>query len=143
MKLEYTHKYDDIINMDHYKSKKHPPMSLYARSAQFAPFAALTGYDDVIKETSRLTNKKIELDEEQKIILNGKLKIIKEQISIKPKITVTYFIPDLKKDGGNYVTVTGNVRKIDEYRNVLVLEDNTEITINDVIDISGDIIVDV
>jgi len=128
-------KYDDIINLPHHVSEKHPPMSLEARSAQFAPFAALTGYDDVIKETSRLTNKKIELDEEQKIILNGKLKIIKEQISIKPKITVTYFIPDLKKDGGNYVTVTGNVRKVDDYMNLIILEDRTEIPISEIIEI--------
>lgn len=132
-------KYDDIINLPHHVSKKHPQMSLEARSAQFAPFAALTGHNDAIKETGRLTNTRKEIDEEMKTILDGKLQIIKEQISTKPEITCTYFIPDLKKDGGTYVTVTGNVKKIDEYKQLIVLENKTEIPISEVIDIIGDI----
>jgi len=135
--------YEDIIDLPHHTSKKHPRMSLEARSAQFAPFAALTGYDELLIETARLTNERIEIDETIKAILDSKLQIIKEHIKNMPLITFMYFVHDSKKEGGEYVTVTGNVRKIDEYRNVLVLEDNTEITINDVIDISGDIIVDV
>ena len=132
--------YEDIINLPHHTSKKHPRMSLEARSAQFAPFAALTGYDEVLIETARLTNERIEIDETIKVIIDSKLQIIKEHIKEMPLITFMYFVPDLKKDGGKYVTVTGNVKKIDEYRNVLVLENRTEISINEIIDISGDIV---
>ena len=132
--------YKDIINLPHHTSEKHPRMSLEARAAQFAPFAALTGYDELLVETARLTSERIEIDETIKVIIDSKLQTIKENIKSMPLITFIYFVQDSKKEGGKYVTVTGNVRKIDEYRNVLVLEDKTEIPINDVIDISGDII---
>lgn len=128
-------KYDDIINLPHHESKKHPRMSLEARSAQFAPFAALTGYDEAIKETARRTDKRIEINEELKRILNEKLQLIKKEIYRKPKIIVTYFVPDLKKEGGKYVTVTGNVIKIDEYKKKMILENNIEIPISEIIDI--------
>lgn len=134
-----SNKYDDIINLPHHISNKHPQMTLEARAAQFAPFAALTGYDDAVKETARLTNERIELDEETKSILDNKIQIIKEHISTRPEISFTYFIPDLKKDGGKYVTVTGIVRKIDEYRQVIILEDKTEIPINEIINIFSNI----
>ena len=134
-----SNKYDDIINLPHHISNKHPQMTLEARAAQFAPFAALTGYDDAVKETARLTNERIELDEETKSILDNKIQIIKEHISTRPEISFTYFIPDLKKDGGKYVTVTGIVRKIDEYRQVIILEDKTEIPIHEIISVIGTI----
>ena len=118
--------YEDIINLPHHTSKKHPRMSLEARSAQFAPFAALTGYDEVLIETARLTNERIEIDETIKVIIDSKLQIIKEHIKEMPLITFMYFVPDSKKDGGKYVTVTGNVKKIDEYRNVLILENKRD-----------------
>lgn len=133
-------KYDDIINLPHHISNKHPQMALEARAAQFAPFAALTGYDDAVKETARLTNERIELDDEAKNILDNKIQMIKEQIKTRSTATFTYFIPDLKKDGGKYVNVTGIVRKIDEYRQVIVLEDKTEIPINEIVEIIGDIV---
>ena len=114
-------------------------MSLYARSAQFAPFAALTGYEDAIKETSRETSEKIDIDDELKSILDSKLQIIMEQIKNKPEISFTYFIPDSKKDGGSYITVIGIVRKIDLYNQIIYLANNTEIPINDIINISGEI----
>ncbi|MBO5143520.1 MAG: hypothetical protein J6C46_11135 [Clostridia bacterium] len=132
--------YEDIINLPHHTSKKHQRMSLEARSAQFAPFAALTGFDEVLIETARHTNERIEIDESIKVILDLKLQKIKEQIKNMPLITFMYFIPDSKKSGGKYVTITGNVKKIDEYRNILVLEDKTEIPINEIIDINGEII---
>lgn len=132
--------YEDIINLPHHTSKKHPRMSLEARSAQFAPFAALTGYDEVLSETARLTNERIEIDETIKVIIDSKLQIIKEHIKEMPLITFMYFVPDSKKDGGKYVTITGNVKKIDEYRNALVLENKTEIPINEIIDICGDFV---
>ena len=127
--------YEDIINLPHYTSTKYPQMSLEARSAQFAPYAALTGYDEVLVETARITNARIEIDENIKTVIDSKLQIIKENIKNKPLISVVYFIPDSKKIGGEYVTVTGNVKKIDEYKNVLILEDKTEIVINEILDI--------
>ena len=133
--MKYDHKYDDIINMKHHISKKHPQMSLYARSAQFAPFAALTGYEDALKETSRHTDCRIELDEEIRNILDSKLQIISENIKLKSEITFTYFIPDTKKEGGAYTSVTGIVKKIDIYNQKIILLDQTEIPINEIIDI--------
>lgn len=127
--------YEDIINLPHHISKKYPRMSLEARSAQFAPYAALTGYDEVLAETARITNARIEIDENLKTIIDSKLQIIRENIKNKPLISVVYFVPDLKKNGGKYVTVNGNVKKIDEYRNVLVLDDSTEIEVKEIIDI--------
>lgn len=132
-------KYDDIINLSHHTSNKHPAMSLEARAAQFAPFAALTGYDEAVKETARFTDKRIVLDDEEKSILDNKLQIIQEQLLKRPEVTFTYFLPDLKKDGGKYVSVTGIVKKIDGYNQVIVLEDKTVIPIHEIVAISGDI----
>lgn len=122
--------YVDIINMPHHISKKHPRMSLENRSAQFAPFAALTGYEDEVEETARLTDKKIEITDEIKTEINIKLKTIQEKIYVKPKVTVKYFIPDTKKEGGSYKTVTSNIIKIDKYKQTIVLKDKIEIPIN-------------
>ena len=133
--LKNSGKYDDIINLHHNISKKHTRMSLEARSAQFAPFAALTGYDEVIRETARVTNKRIEINEEMKAILDEKLFIIKSQIQTRPGITVTYFVPDSKKDGGKYVSITGKVIKIDEYKQHIILENKIEIPISEIIEI--------
>ena len=128
-------KYDDIINMSHHISKKHPRMSLENRSAQFAPFAALTGYEDEVEETARITDKRIEITDEIKSKINMKLQIIQETIKTKPKVTIKYFIPDNKKEGGSYKTVTSNVLKIDQYKKLVVLKDNTKIFISDIINI--------
>ena len=98
-------KYDDIINLKR-PASKHPKMSLYQRSAQFAPYSALTGYEGQVKETARLTDRRIELDEELKVILDMKIQVIQELISNKPELEVTYFIPDEKKDGGRSVSYT-------------------------------------
>lgn len=137
--MKYDKQYDDIINLPHHESKKHPRMSLYARSSQFAPFAALTGYEDAVRETARETNERIEIDEELKLILDSKLQIITEQIKTKPEISFTYFIPDASKNGGKYVTVEGIVRKIDMYNQMIYLANNIEIPINEIIEISGEI----
>lgn len=128
-------KYDDIINMPHHISKKHPRMSLENRSAQFAPFAALTGYEDEVEETARITDKRIEITDEIKSTINMRLQIIQEKINTKPKVTIKYFIPDNKKEGGSYKTVTSNVLKIDQYKKLVVLKDNTKIFISDIINI--------
>lgn len=136
MNLKYEHNYDDIINLEHHVSKKHPPMSLYARSAQFAPFAALTGYEDAVRETARETSQQIDIDDEIKAILDGKIQMLSEQIKKRPEVSITYFLHDLRKDGGAYITVEGVIKKIDTYNQNIVLVDKTEIPINDIIDIS-------
>lgn len=128
-------KYDDIINMPHHVSTKHPRMSMEARAAQFAPFSALVGYSDAVDETIRLTDKRIEIDEELKKELDRRLKTIKNNITNKPKATITYFIPDELKDGGKYVTISDNVNKIDEFNKVIILNNKTIIPINDIIEI--------
>ena len=126
--------YKDIINLPHHISKKRPQMSLYARSAQFAPFAALTGYSDEVKEKARLTNKKIDLSEEEKEFLNGKILKINEVIKTRPKISVTYFVKDLKKEGGSYLTVTDNVKRIDDVLGVIKFK-SKDIKMDDIINI--------
>jgi hypothetical protein len=129
-------KYDDIINLPHHVSTKHPRMSLEQRSAQFAPYAALTGHAEAINETARLTDERIEINEEVKAIINSKLQKIKEKIYLKPKVTITYFVPDKRKNGGEYVTIIDNIKKIDEYNREIIMNDNKKISINDIIDIS-------
>ena len=137
--MKYNRQYDDIINLPHHVSKKHPQMSLYMRSAQFAPFAALTGYEDAVKETAREVQERIEIDEELRSILDSKLQIIIENLKFNPEISITYFVPDLKKDGGEYVTVSGIVKKIDMYNQLIYLANNIQIPTNEIIDISGNI----
>lgn len=130
--------YSDIINLSRPVSKR-PRMSLEQRSAQFAPFAALTGYEGQVKETARLTNKKIENNEELKEILNKKIQLIQEKIKEQPQIEITYFIPDSKKDGGKYETVTNSVKKIDTYKGEIILIDGTTIAIDEIININSEI----
>lgn len=127
--------YDDILNLPHHRSKKHPHMPLIDRAAQFSPFAALTGHDAAIKETARLTDRKIELDEYEIAALDEKLQIIRTRLKYCPEITVTYFQPDERKAGGEYVTVTGNVKKIDEASKSLVMNDGERILIEDIIEL--------
>ena len=128
-------KYDDIINLPHHVSKTRKPMTMYNRAAQFAPFAALTGYDDAIKETSRLTDKKIEISDELKNELNQKIKFISDNIKLKPKVTITYFVSDNKKSGGVYKTISGNVRRIDEVEKCLFFTNKLIIYFDDIISI--------
>ena len=132
-------KYEDIINLPHQVSSKHPRMSLAARSAQFAPFACLTGYDDVIQEAGRLTSKRIEIDESVKEVLDEKLHIIEEKLCQRPLVTFVYFVPDLKKEGGKYKTITGVVEKIDKYKQIIILENGFQIFILDIVEIMGEI----
>ena len=128
-------KYDDIINLPHHISKTHPRLSMEQRAAQFAPFAALTGYGDSIKETARLTDNRIELNEEEKENINIKLQELKSKISTMPQVTITYFVPDVKKAGGEYITKMNRLKKIDEYKKTIILDDKTIIPINEVIEI--------
>ena len=130
-------KYADIIGLPHHTSRTRPRMSVSARAAQFAPFAALTGYGAAIDETARLTDDRIVLDENAKAILDGKLQIIAEHIAEHPNVTVTYFEPDKKKSGGAYVSVTGQVKDIDEYERVLRLCDGLKIPIEQIFGIAS------
>lgn len=126
---EVEKQYADIINQSRPVSSKHPPMSMLNRAAQFSPFAALTGYDAAVKETARLTDEKIALDEYAKSMLSDKLQMIAEHIDDLPEVTFIYFVPDKKKSGGAYISVTGIVKEIDEFEWIVVLGDGTRIPI--------------
>lgn len=132
-------KYDKIIDLPHHQSKKHPQMPLYDRAAQFAPFAALTGYDDLVDETARVTDEKIELGESQREVLDRQQAFIAIHINEKPLIEVTYFVADTKKSGGKYVVKSGNLKRIDDYSRVYIFTDGTIIPISDIIQIDSDI----
>ena len=129
------HRYDDIIHLPHHQSGTRPHMSLHDRAAQFSPFAALTGYDAAVEEVARLTEQKLELSEEAKAALSAKLTEIKEHIKERPEVTITYFVPDERKAGGTYATVTGTVRRIDEFERIVVMQDQSRIPIDDIIDL--------
>ena len=129
-------KYKDIINLPHHVSKTRKAMSLYNRAAQFAPFAALTGYDDAIKETARLTEERIELSDELKNMLNQKIKLIIENIKLQPEVVITYFVHDNKKSGGVYKTISGNVKRIDEVEKCIIFTNKLKIFFSDIISIS-------
>lgn len=127
--------YADIIHLPHHISKKHRPMPLADRAAQFSPFAALTGYDDVINETARLVDQKTELSEDARLLLDRKLHTLSINIDEQPEINITYFVPDTKKDGGAYLSVYGMFKKIDPVHRELVLTDGTSISFEDILDI--------
>lgn len=134
-----SHKYDDIINLPHHVSKKHPQMSLHDRAAQFSPFAALTGHKAAINETARLTDEKQILSEDVIAKLNEQLNLIKENIGTNQTVTITYFVPDDKKSGGAYISNTGVVKKINEYNHTVVLTDKTVIPIEQISEMQSDI----
>lgn len=129
--------YDDIINLPHHVSTKHPLMSAVDRAAQFSPFSALTGHEAAIAETARLTDARPILDESRKMELNDRLQIILEHISLKPETAITYFVPDEKKAGGSYHQVLGTVKKINETGHTIVMENGTVIPINDILEIES------
>lgn len=128
-----SHRYDDIISLPHHVSSSHPHMPVHDRAAQFSPFSALTGYYDAINETARLTNERVILDENCKEILNEKFIVIQERLNERPAVTITYFKPDKHKSGGEYVTLTGNVKKIDQYEDVVIMVDGNKIPLKDII----------
>ena len=130
--MEISHQYDDIIDMPHHISEKHPQMPLSDRAAQFSPFAALTGYDAAIVETARLTDHKRELTEERKQEINLQLSDLQARIKTDPAIMVVYYEADARKEGGAYKTVTGSVKKIDPLAGILELTDGTIIPFDDI-----------
>lgn len=139
MKQDNCSPYDDIIHLPHPVSTKHPQMSVTDRAAQFSPFAALTGYDAAIKETARLTEDRVELDEEAKLRLDDKLRMVQEMLIEQPELLVTYFRADNRKSGGCYITVRGSVKKIDVYEQVLVLTEGLQIPIRDIYELEGEL----
>lgn len=136
---ENDHRYDSIKKLPHYQSVTRPHMSLYDRAAQFSPFAALTGYDDAVKETARLTDTKAELDEYEKAAINERLNRIQDTFDVQPEVSITYCLPDKKKSGGAYITVTGCVKKVDEFEHVVVMRNGTKVHIDDIAEIDGEI----
>ena len=135
MSNDNTNPYADIIDLPHHVSIRHPQMSMEKRAAQFSPFAAMVGHDAAIRETARLTEKQLDLTEDEKALLDGKLQLLREHIKEQPAVTITYFQPDKKKSGGAYVTVTGSAKKVDSVYYKLILQDETTIHIRDIIDL--------
>ena len=133
MKQKPGNPYEDMLELPHPVSKMHPQMPRRDRAAQFAPFAALTGYEEAVREATRITEEKMILDEDSKVQLDWKLRCLQEKVEEKPVITVTYFMKDERKKGGKYVTVTGVLKKIDSYTHQFVLENGEEIPVEDVV----------
>ncbi len=132
-------RYREIINLPHKQSLRRPHMSRIDRAAQFAPFAALTGYDDVIEETGRLTDREVQISEDMQGQLNAKFAILINRIDEKNEVCITYFEPDAKKSGGTYIKKQGYVKKFYEYKKILLLNDGTKIPIDRICEIDGDI----
>ena len=129
------HRYDDIINLHHPTSPKHPRMSRENRAAQFSPFAALTGYEALVEETGRLTEERSELDEQRMAVLDGILRRLYDCLSSEPEVSVEYFVPDMLKYGGEYVRRTGRLRRIDPTEQSVLFTDGQKISIYDIRDI--------
>ena len=131
--------YDDIINLPHHVFSKRPQMSLENRAAQFAPFAALTGYGEAINETGRIVEKRKDLTEEEKDIISSKLFQINERIKEKIEVTIIHFVADKKKEGGCYKSKKGIIKKVDDYEQRVVFEDKTKIKFEDLLSVSSEI----
>lgn len=130
--------YTDIINLKRPVSN-HNHLSIESRASQFSPFAALTGYDSEVKETARITDKRIEIDDGLREMLNVKLNYLNDHIRENPNISITYFVKDSKKDGGKYLTKQGTIKRIDTVNEIIKFNDNMVIPMNDMINITGDI----
>lgn len=133
-----TGPYDDILHLPHPTSKRHPRMPIVDRAAQFSPFAALTGHKAAIEETARVTDRRIELDEDAKEQLDQTLQLLMERIDEQPEITVTWFSPDKKKAGGQYHTATGKLKRIDSREGRLILTDGNQIPLEDLLEIRSE-----
>ena len=133
--MRMNNRYDEIMGLPHHVSKTRPQMPMSDRAAQFAPFAALTGYDSAIKETGRLTGERIELDEEALTALNRKYQLLMDTLDDAPEVTIIYFQPDERKAGGQYVSATGTVKKVDTFGRRILLQDGTRIPLDSVYDL--------
>lgn len=133
-----TGKYDDILRLPHHISASRKPMAMTARAAQFAPFAALSGYDAEVQEAGRLTDRPIEPDEYEKEALNARLQLLARHLREKWVVSLVFFQPDERKAGGAYVTRTGTVKKLYETERILILTDGTVIPLDDLIALEGE-----
>ena len=133
--MRMNNRYDEIMGLPHHVSKTRPQMPMSDRAAQFAPFAALTGYDSAIKETGRLTDERIELDEEALAALDRKYQLLMDALDDAPEVTIIYFQPDERKAGGQYVSATGTVKKVDTFGRRILLQDGTRIPLDSVYDL--------
>lgn len=131
--------YEDIVDLPHHVSKKHPQPTMADRAARFAPFAAITGYEEMVLEEARVTEERIELDDNTKAALNDKLNMILEFIDEQPEVKIIYFEPDRKKSGGAYLTITGAVKRIDEYERLVILTDGKKINIDDIYNLQSEL----
>lgn len=134
-----AHCYDDIIHLPHHVSATHPQMPVSERAAQFSPFAALTGHQEALQETARLTEEKMDLDENARTILDRKLQLLLEKSAELPVVTITYFQQDSRKTGGSYKNVAGIVTDINLHTRTIAMEDHLEIPADDIVNIDGDI----
>lgn len=134
-----TDNYDDIIHLPRHVSKRHPQMSLYNRAAQFAPFAALTGYGAAIAETARQTSPKIEMMEDDRQLMDRKLSILSSHLEEEPTISITFFQPDGRKEGGHYLTTTGIVKTIRTNERVIIMKDRKKISIDAIVGLEGEL----
>ena len=132
-------KYDDIIHLPHHVSKVRPQMTMINRAAQFSPFAAISSYEDALDETARLTDAEIELSEGPVLEINEKVLYLMEHLSDHEEITILYFVPDEKKAGGRYSSVTGEIKKVREFEQEIVMMDGTTIAIKRILSIDGDV----
>ena len=133
-----TGKYDDMLRLPHHVSASRKPMAMTARAAQFAPFAALSGYDAEVQEAGRLTDRPIEPDEYEKEALNARLRLLARHFREEWVVSLVFFQPDERKAGGAYVTRTGTVKKLNETERLLTLTDGTVIPLDDLIALEGE-----
>ncbi len=128
-------KYDDMLDMPHHQSHKRAHMSLHDRAAQFAPFQALTGYEEELTETARLTEERITLDENRIAAINEKLTYLGAHLAEHLRISITYFRPDGKKEGGSYLTDVGSIRKMKEAERIVIMESGMEIPMEQIVEL--------
>lgn len=131
--------YEDIVDLPHHVSKKYPQPTMADRAARFSPFAAISGYEDMVKEAARVTEERIDITDATKELLNEKLNMIIEFLDEEPEVTITYFEPDKKKDGGAYISITGTVKRIDEYERIVLMSDDKKIRIDEIYAIESDL----
>lgn len=130
--------YEDIVDLPPHISKRYPQPTMMDRATRFAPFAAITGYEEMVLEEARVTEERIELEECALALLNEKLNMIQEFLDEEPEVTITYFEPDKKKDGGAYISVTGTVKRIDEYERLVIMNDGTKIRIEEIYNLQSE-----
>ena len=136
---DFETKYGDMLDLPHHTSPTRPHMSGHDRASQFSPFAALTGYEDCIREAARLTDAATALDEDEIALLDARLRVIAANIASNPRATVTYFVPDRSKPGGEYLTVTDNIVRIDDYEKTIQTSGGRVIPISEIYKIESEL----